>query len=371
MRRWLAAVLVGCVVTGCGAPAAPAPNPTGTPEKMNGMTEAGYQPTVFQGPGVIGQLPRLKRDGVTWLALQEAWFQKTNASTTIAPSPQKTPTDGSVTRLIRVAQAMGFHVFLNPFVNSFQGSGWQALFAPRSVPAWFQSYDRYLVHYARLAQQDHVALFSIGDEFDSLDDVPAYRPYWLHAIALARRYYHGPIVYGADYTHYQRVTFWSALDAVGIDAYFPLASSSSPTLSQLEARWRQIAAQIEAWRVRSGLSQKPFIITELGYPSEDTAAEQPGTWYPREPVNLRLQQLCYEATLQTIYREPWVQGIFWFWWANPSNPDWQGGPDDNGYTPRGKPAEITLRRYFTGAWPIGVLKHQGRRAAISEHTASG
>jgi len=312
------------------------------------MTEAGYSPDVFEKKAVTGELQRLKRDGVTWLAIQVAWFQRTNSSVSIAPGA-KTPSDQSVRNLIALCHRTGLRVFLNPFVNSDEANGWQANFAPSSIPAWFKSFEHYLTHYARMAQTTHADLFAIGDEFDSLDAVPQYRPYWLHAIKVARRSYSGPIVYGADWVHYQQVTFWSALDDVGIDAYFPLSSSANPSVTQLAASWRTTAAQIQSWRRRAGLARKGFIITELGYPSEVGAAQNPGTWYPNQPVNLPLQQRCYAATFQTIYRAPWLRGIFWFWWANPSNPNWQGGPKDNGYTLRGKPVEKTLRQYFTAA----------------------
>ncbi len=360
--RLVAAAALAVMACGCSASGAEQPPPSvplpSLSAKMKGMTEAGYTPTVFDQKAVTGELARLRGDGVTWLAIQVAWFQEKNTSVSIAPSAKKTPTDASVTRLMTLAHRSGLRVFLNPFVNSLEGSGWQANFHPSSAKAWFASFDRYLAHYASLAQANHVDLFAIGDEFDSLDAVAQYKPYWLQAIATVRRYYSGPIVYGVDYPHYQQVTFWSALDDVGIDAYFPLTTVANPSLAQLEASWRSLDAEIDAWRQRAGLTGKGFVVTELGYPSEDGAAATPGTWFPHQPVNLALQQKCYIATLQTLYQEPWVRGIFFFWWANPSNPDWQGGPSDNGYTLRGKPAEVTLRRFFKGSTGT-VLKRQG------------
>ncbi len=343
----LALTVQGCSA-GQGAGSAPDPPLPAMSAAMRGMTEAGYKPQVFDTPQVTQELARMKRDGITWLAIQVAWFQATNASVRIAPDPAKTPTDASVRALIARAHASGMRVFLNPFVNSLEGGGWQANFRPASPAKWFLSFDSYLAHYARLAQATHADLFAIGDEFDSRDTVPAYRPYWLRAIAVARRYYHGPIVYGADYPNYQQVTFWQALDDVGVDAYFPLSQESAPSVATLAASWRAVAGEIQAWRKSTGLDRKGFIITELGYPSEDGAAAQPGAWLPHQPVNLVLQQRLYQATLTTIGQEPWLRGLFWFWWANPSNPNWQGGPRDNGYTPRGKPAEATLRHYYNG-----------------------
>ncbi|MCY0864838.1 MAG: hypothetical protein OWQ57_07805 [Sulfobacillus sp.] len=341
--RWIGLCAIGWFVTGCQSTSLPPLS-----AKIHGMTEAGYQPDVFNSPVMTQSLKEMRRDGINWLSIQVAWFQRTNQSVNLFPSPQKTPTDASVSHLIRLAHQMGFRVFLDPFVNSLQGNGWQANFDPRSVPAWFRSFDHYLHHYAVLAQQDHVDLFAIGDEMDSLDAVPAYRPYWLQAIHTVRQAYRGPITYGADFVHYQSVTFWPALDQVGLDAYFPLSQAPNPSLASLKTAWNHIADQIQTWRVTDHLENKPFVITELGYCSETGAAANPGAWYPNLPVDLGIQVKLYQATLATIARRPWNRGIFWFWWANPSNPDWQGGPRDNGYTPRGKPAEGVLRRAFTG-----------------------
>lgn len=358
----MAALTLG--VSACGNPnAMPGPSIPLPPlsARMQGMTEAGYTPRVFQTSAVTHSIIHLHQDGVNWLSIQAAWFQKTNTSTVIAPNAQKSPTDADVTYLINLAHHEGMRVFFDPFVNSLQGSGWQALFHPTSVTAWFASFDTYLAHYAKLAQRDHVDMLAIGDEMDSLDDVPAYQPYWAKAIKMTRKYYHGPITYGADYPHYQKVTFWKQLDDVGIDAYFPLSSAPNPTTAQLAAAWNREADQIQAWRQASGLARKPFVVTELGYPSEDGAAAVPGSWFPHQPVNLGIQQQCYLATFHSLWQRPWVKGIMWFWWANPSNPNWQGGPADNGYTLRGKPAEAILKEYFTGRASGAVSKHNVKR----------
>lgn len=370
MERWrtifLAGVVVAAAGSGCGwFGAAPEPGPSRPlaplSSRMKGMTEAGYQAGVFNTPAVRNAVVHLAtRDGVNWLAIQTAWYQRRMDSTRIRPN-RDTPTDASVTSLIKLAHHEGMRVFLNPFVNSMQGSGWQAQFHPTSTSAWFGSFDHYIAHYARLAQRDHADLFAIGDEFDTLDGVRAFEPYWAKAIQIARHYYHGPITYGADYPNYQSVTFWNLLDDVGIDAYFPLSTASNPTVAELAASWNRTANQIEAWRVSRGLSHKVFLVTELGYPSEDGADATPGTWYPHQPVNLTMQEKLYLATFQSLWRQPWVKGIMWFWWANPSNPDWQGGPHDNGYTPRGKPAQAVLQRFFTRGHD-GVKKHNVKRS---------
>lgn len=325
---------------------------------MRGMTEAAYRRKVFDNPAVYRSLNLLRQDNVNWLSLQVAWYQSNDTSNTIFPDPEETPTDASVTRLIRYVHGLGMRVFFDVFVNANHGNAWEAVFHPTDPAKWFASFDRYLVHYGKLAQKDHVDLMAIVDEFDSLDSVPAYAPYWAQAIRNLKRVYHGPVTYGANYSDYQKVTFWKRPDDVGIDAYFPLTTASNPNpgLAALKAAWKRWATRIEDWRIRSGLTSKPFIITGLGYYSGTSTAYYPGAWVPKAPVDLALQKECYLATFQTVYLQPWVKGLFWFWWANPSNPNWLGGPHDNGYTPRGKPAEIMMRNYFGQPRPALMKK---------------
>ncbi|PSR23778.1 MAG: hypothetical protein C7B45_01835 [Sulfobacillus acidophilus] len=348
------------IAAGCGSESvAPDPLPP-LSACMQGMTEAGYTTEVFNSPAVRTAIIQLHQDGVNWLSIQVAWYQKSTTSTHIAPN-QKTPSDASVTRLIKLAHREGMRVLLDPFVNSMRGSGWQALFHPRSVRAWFASFDHYIAHYAQLSQADQVDLLAIGDEFDTLDHVPSYESYWAHAIAVARHYYKGPLTYGADYPDYQQVSFWPLLNDVGLDAYFPLSDLANPTTALLRSRWNVLADQIERWRVSTGLASKPFLVTELGYPSEDGADATPGTWYPNEPVNLALQRKLYLATFQSLWQRTWVRGIMWFWWANPSNPHWLGGRHDNGYTPRGKPALTVIKQYFLHKSGHEIQKHNVSR----------
>lgn len=346
-------------VTGCGgwlgALKSPVPGPGVTSSTFfKGMTQAAYQATVFDSPAVRSSLPILKRAHVNTLAIQVMWYQATPTSTTIAPSPTDTPTDDSVAALIRRAHRSGMYVFLNPFVNAVQGNPWQADFHPTSWHTWFLNYDRFLAHYATIAQREHVEVFAIGDEQDSADGVPGLYPEWKKAIQTVRRIYDGPVTYGADTANYKKVTFYKDLDYVGLDAYFPLAPAgvNHPTEKSLERTWNTLADEIEAWRKSAGLASKPVFINELGYYSGVGVAAEPGFWNPQAAVDLRAQSDCYRATLNTIYKRPWLKGLTWFWWANPSNPHWQGGPTDNGYTLRGKPALGVLTEGFKAPRPF-------------------
>ncbi|MGC8488180.1 MAG: glycoside hydrolase family 113 [Clostridia bacterium] len=284
---------------------------------------------------------------MNWLAIQVPWLQANNSSDIIGPSATETPTDRRVTHLINLARQAGMRVFLNPFINSEVGNGWQALFHPANVAVWFQSYDAYVAHYAKLAPADHVDLFAIGDEFDWMDRVAASAPYWDEAIATVRQYYSGPVTCGANSTNHPTVTFWNKLDEVGRRRQLPavfvgkpyagvprggLESGSGPAGGRegvIRAQ-RQAGSYHRAWLLRASLGRV-----------------QPGWVGTRPTGRSALQNELCQATLQTIRQCPQLQGIMWVWWTNPLSPNWQGGPSDIGYTLHNTPAEATLRQYFS------------------------
>jgi hypothetical protein len=332
--------------TGTAGGLAPRPAPWGP--FLRGMTDAAYAATVFASAASDAQLRAMAAAGVNAVSIQTAWYQETPTATVIRPTSQ-TPSDASLVHIIRLAHSLHMRVFLDPFVNAIEGNAWQGAFHPVSWSAWFRSYDRMIVHYAILAQQTGVNLLAIGDENDTSDHDPALLPDYLRLIALARRYYHGPLVYGADYPDFQDIppVFWRALNAIGLEGYFPLADSTDPTQAQLDAAWAREVQRIAAWRRSAGLTDEPVILTEIGYYSADTTAENPGAWEPRAPLDLRLQEECYRAVFTTIYQQPWLDGIFWFWWANPSDgPDWPPLPTNNGYNVQNKPVLALISSYY-------------------------
>ena len=60
------------------------------------------------------------------------------------------------------------------------------------------------------------------------------------------------------------MTFWNQLDEIGIDAYFPVANTTNPTVAQLQNNWVTTANTIENWRSSAGLTGKRVIFSETG-----------------------------------------------------------------------------------------------------------
>ncbi|MHA1149760.1 MAG: glycoside hydrolase family 113 [Promethearchaeota archaeon] len=87
------------------------------------------------------------------------------------------------------------------------------------------------------------------------------------------------------------------------------------------------------------------IFTEIGYESQPKCWLSPG-YTGSDETDVESQNLCYKALFSTIPSKSWIEGIFIWWWDNPTTYDEDGGMDDNGWTPKGKPAENTISTFY-------------------------
>jgi hypothetical protein len=91
---------------------------------------------------------------------------------------------------------------------------------------------------------------------------------WRELIQKVRGVYDGKLTYAANFDQYQQVGFWSELDFIGINAYFPLRErfDLDPSLFEATFRdsWLGILDDLERFRRANDLEQ-PAIFTELGY----------------------------------------------------------------------------------------------------------
>lgn len=109
---------------------------------------------------------------------------------------------------------------------------------------------------------------------------------WRGVVAAARERFAGTLTYAANFDRYDQVGFWDALDAIGINAYFPLRSrlvagegsagfEAGSLEPLLEARWETILRRLDAWRTRIGLPDTPVLFTELGYVARSESTLRP------------------------------------------------------------------------------------------------
>jgi hypothetical protein len=233
--------------------------------------------------------------------------------------------DEGMQQLSRVAHAHGITVMLKPAV--WEGHNLEFP-SPQDRTKWFDQYRIFLQHYARLAKQIHADVLCIGGEFVHLTP---YDAEWRKLIAQTRELYPGPLVYAANHgTEFETITFWDALDYIGLQEYYSLPDDLSTNA---------LVEKVEAVQQRFA---KPVLFTEVGFPSLEGANRQPWDDNGRRKVSLAAQASCTEAILRAFYNKPWFQGMYW--WRLETNGS--GGPQDASHSLWKKPALDIVRQWY-------------------------
>ncbi len=245
-----------------------------------------------------------------------------------------------IAQTIANAKTQDLEVMLKPHVW-VKEDGWPGEFEPNSDEQWSvfsDSYTKYILELAALAEQHKVALFCIGTEFRL---VASNNPdFWISLISKVRKVYSGKITYASNWDNYDKVKFWSYLDVMGIDAYFPLSDKIKPSVEELESAWLPVVNKLQA---HSTQWQKPILFTEFGYRNIQKAAGKHWEFKDSDPVSMSEQANGYTALFNSLWSQDWFLGGFlWKWHLKPNS----GGPTDNKFTPQGKEAENVIRKHY-------------------------
>jgi hypothetical protein len=210
--------------------------------------------------------------------------------------------------------------------------------------------------WARIAEEAHVDLLSMGVELRTWVTTE-HAPLFLDAIAEVRSVYSGPLTYAANWDDAERTVIWGALDVIGINAFYPLASEPRASEAALLERSRQLAEEVRAFAEPWG---KPVAFLEIGYTTRPDPALRPWEW-PEDlgqvPLDEQAQAEAYRALLAPFLDEPWFAGFF-VWRVFPDLYDVSQEPDW-GFSPLGKPAELVLRDAFQTRWAADGPRHPG------------
>lgn len=317
-------------------------------EKQEGIAYVSWWYDQYESSTSDASLAELEETGAGWISLLVTWYQDTITSTTIFSEAQKTPTDAGLIQAIETAHDLGLKVMLKPHLDlwadpaHWRGQIGDEFTTQAEWDAWFASYQDFINYYADLAEANGVEQFCVGTE---LEGTVAQEMAWREAITGTdgvRQHFSGDLVYAANWTYENTVGFWDALDMIGIDAYYTLTNKTDPTVEELKMGWTR---PISFLRELSETWDKPIIFTEIGYRSVDGAAMHPWEYGTNPAIDLQEQADAYQATFESVFDEDWFAGMFWWSWdTNPM----QGGPCDNGFTPKGKPAEVVLREWYEG-----------------------
>lgn len=329
----LVSVVVGTVAlpataSSCGA-GSQLPADRGVALGLHFEDDARYLPWLWE----------IARSGATSVSLVVSWGQQNVRATTLAPDQEST-SDRDLRAAIQDARSLGLRVTLFPIITIAERTSdeWRGRLAPESINAWFDSYRDFLLHYARIAADEDVEVFSVGSELGSMEQ---YEVAWRELIATVRIAYPGSILYSANWDRYTRTPFWDAVDFIGVTGYYELqADGDVPAdLAMAVDAWSPIIADM---RGISEQHQRPIVFTEIGYTAQAGAAAHPWDYTASNPLSLAEQATLYDAARVAWCGQTFLHGIyFWNWFGD-------GGPLHSGYSPRNKPAGESLRSWFRG-----------------------
>lgn len=290
-----------------------------------------------------GELARL---GVRWLSLTPYGFSRSLQDPEVrhVGSHRAGESDARVRTEIRAAHAEKLHVLLKPhvWIGSGEWIGHMHFDRADQRDAWHQSYEAWILHYAKLAASEGVEILSIGTELGLASGDEAR---WRRSIARIRAVYPGKLTFGANWNQAEQVPFWDALDYIGVQFYAPLESQG--TVSNEVSRRAVLERYLDSYGQLAARVKRPVLFTEVGYRAITNTNLAPHAWpeHLQAAPDEHAQVLAYTRFLDAVSARDYVDGVyFWKWFTNPESSE--EGRD--GFSPRGKSAARVLRSAFTG-----------------------
>jgi hypothetical protein len=279
------------------------------------------------------QLKRISDMGGNWIAVSDfAWMSAVDQ-----PHVRYGESDeaAGMPKAISDAHAAGLKVMVKPHLWSrdFHGRNGQPgkwhgdirMTSERDWATWFSEYGDYILAEARIASQTHAEALCIGVEYDGTLDQ---EQRWRTLIARVRAVYAGKLTYASSCWAWKKIKWWDALDCIGIDAYFPIASVPDAGDAQLRAGWEKVYADMEPTVRRLG---KQVCFTELGYTASADAGEKPWAYDVEQP-SIQYQARLYRIAIEEARKRDYVVGAFVWKWFTSSRPHppgatrWRGDP---------------------------------------------
>jgi len=263
---------------------------------------------------IIPTLRGIRDVGSNWVATHPYSGIRTDGTVRVWKLDSDDPPEYLV-RPIREAHALGLKIMIKPHL-AYWGTpfSWRGEIEFDSAEKWerfWTGYRHWIVTLARMCSDADA--FVVGTE---LDRTIEYEAEWRRIIAEVRAVTKAPLTYAANWTDYEKVPFWDALDAIGVQAYFPLVEQRDPSEKMLERAWAERMKMLHSF---SEEQNRKIVFTELGYNRSHWAPVQP--WESRDDGEeaLPMQLTCVRVALRAVEREPRVVGVFlwkWFTWPN-------------------------------------------------------
>lgn len=309
---------------------------------QKGMCYAAWHKTGFSSYYSDESLKKMGEVGIEYVSITPTHYQESFDSTEIKRTEQ-TPSISSLVHVIKKSHELGLKVMLKPhidLIDKYDGTYWRADIGfnnEQDWQKWFAEYNKIMKCYASMCEKYNVEIFCIGTE---LAFAAQKTSEWRGIIRSIRKIYSGKLVYAANWDNFKNIEFWNDLDYIGINAFFPLSQKKDPSLQDLKNGWDKWKQEIGTWQSKI---KKPVLFTEIGYPSVWHAPNSPWQIPQSGNCDLIIQAKCYIAFFETVWKEPWLAGVYWWKWDTNV---YAGGKNNRNFTPQNKPAQRIIATHY-------------------------
>lgn len=305
----------------------------------------GYR--IFNGYGsreADGMLDGLGNMGANAVAIVPYSFMRDPRQPARLPIMQRpgTENDEAVIHSAQHAKMLGMAVVLKPQIW-MRGGKWPGDIGMDSEADWqafFRHYNRWMVHYAIMAETYHWDALCIGTEM--VQATLQREADWRALIRQIRGVYTGQLTYAANWgDEFEKTNLWDDLDFIGLNCYYPLSQKDSPSDRELGRSMADVIGKIERVCRRY---QKKLVFTEIGFPSVESPWKKPHEdWGDDLQFDAEGQRRCYETVLRAIEGKEWCSGVLWWKCHSTANMRRKRETD---FTPFGKEAETVVRGWL-------------------------
>ena len=262
---------------------------------------------------IVPTMKDIRAVGANWVSIHP--YARIHADGSIrfrAFNPDDPP--AYLIRPIAEAHRLGLSICIKPHL-AYWGSpfSWRGEITFEEEEKWqrfWRDYRSWIIQLAAACRQADG--FVVGTE---LDLTLHFEKEWRTLITEVRDLIDAPLTYAANWTDYQKVPFWDALDVIGIQAYFPLTRKSPPSTEDIQAGWDRLLAELRDY---ADQQDRDILFTELGYNQSYLAAAEPWDYHVDDDGARQIQETCLRTALAAITRESRIVGaLLWKWFPHP------------------------------------------------------
>ncbi len=312
----------------------------------------GYTWGFFSGSGAFvtekaeRSMERLASNGLDWICIPVNCFQESFYSLNVFSLFGRTQTDEDIEFAVKKAKSLGLKVCLKPMVDCLDRSWRARINFPTETPyywdRWFDSYTRFMLYYAKMAERLGCEMLCTGCEMAGMD---MQTERCLKLIEQVREVYHGIVMHNVNHGDENRFGWLGAVDVIGISAYYPCSTPEDRSLEHMKRVFSGVADMLERVHERFG---RPVMFAEIGVRNERGCTSYPWDfkYRPEQPLDEQEQSDFYEAAMWCSFDKPWFAGYFWWDWKAILPPE-EKARENRDFTVYGKLAEKTLKRWYT------------------------